>query len=274
MDRLLRPGAEAEGAGRRPRERGEGSLEPPSSEASVPAVGAEADVDRALDGLRARLRVHVEGPLLDDHAAARKVALAEAGWLVDATLGRIAPLHALAIARGELYAQLVSSHHWRRAQGATSDAAIRDGVVALARVRAGGFVTPDPAPTRAGLEALLIAIARQVQEEIPAGQGADDDVDRIARLWRYALSPFLRPFHLREHPAAPADELRGPFDSLVYDHVELAFRELGHARITAPPFGGRPLGAWIAELHQRREGVLQTLTNQQRTRAWAWQPGP
>jgi len=57
---------------------------------------------------------------------------------------------------------------------------------------------------------------------------------------------------------------RCPFDSLVHDLVELAFRELGHARITMPPFGGRPLAAWVAELRRRREGILTAFADEQR----------
>ncbi len=205
-----------------------------------------------MDDLRARLRVHVEGPLLIDHVAARKVALAEAGWLVDATLGRIAPLDALAIARGELYAQLVSSRHWRWAQGNTSERAMREGAEALDRVLTGGSVFVEPPPTRAGLDALLIAIAHQVQEEVPTGEGTDEDVDRIARLWRYKLGPYVTRERLGAKSPAAVDEL-------VHDLVELAFRELGHARITAPPFGGRPAAEWVTELKRRREGVVEGL---------------
>lgn len=198
----------------------------------------------------------MDGPLLTSHDAARRVALVEAARLVDATLGRVAPLDALAIARGELYALLVSSRHWRWAQGNTSERAMREGAEALDRGLAGGPVAPEPAPTRAGLDALLIAIAHRIQEEVPVGEGTDEDVDRIARLWRYALTPFLRPYVARERPGA---DLRGPFDELVHDLIELAFRELGHARITAPPFGGRPAAEWIIELRRRREGVRKTL---------------
>ncbi|GEM_PF-2765345 len=223
-------------------------------------------VGRAIEDLRARLRVHVDGPLLTSHDAARKVALVEAGRLVDATLGRIGPLDALAIARGELYALVVSSRHWRWAQGKTSDAAVRDGGEALRRLLQKPSASAEPVPTRAGLETLLIQIAHQIKDEVPRGEGTDEDVDRIARLWRYALTPFLRPYVARERSdegslAGGTDELRGPFDSLVHDLVELAFRELGHARITAPPFGGRPAAAWVRELRRRREGAARAIGN-------------
>ncbi len=93
----------------------------------------------------------------------------------------------------------------------------------------------------------------------PRGEGTDADVQRITDLWNWALSPFLRAFYLREPPAAAADELGGPFDSLVHDLVELAFRELGHARVTAPPFGGRPATVWVAELRRRRERIREAV---------------
>jgi len=35
--------------------------------------------------------------------------------------------------------------------------------------------------------------------------------------------------------------------------------------MTAPPFGGRPLAAWLAELRRRREEILGALANDQRT---------
>lgn len=187
------------------------------------------------------------------------MALVEAGWLVDATLGRLAPLDALAIVRGELYAALVSSPHWRWAQGRTSENAMRDGGEAVDRIRRRPSIATEFPPTRAGLDALLIAIAHQIQEEVPRGEGTDADVERFTRLWRYALTPFLWPYGAREHPGA---DLRGPFDELVQDLVELAFRELGHARISAPPFGGRSLAEWVKDLKRRREAVVAALVGQ------------
>ncbi len=207
-------------------------------------------VERAVDELRARLRVHVDGPLLVDNPAARKVALVEAARLVAVTLGTIAPLDALAIARGELYALLVSSRHWRWAKGQTSDVAMIAGAEAFSRARQGPSV--EPVPTRAGLDALLIAIAHQIQDEVAVGEGTDADVDRVARLWRYALQPYVSRERL-------GSEARSAGDEFVHDLVELAFRELGHARITAPPFGGRPDAEWIKELKRRREGVLRMM---------------
>ncbi len=202
--------------------------------------------------------MHVEGPLLVDHVAARKVALVEAGWLVDSTLGRIGPLDALAIARGDLYAQLVSSRHWRWAQGRTSDEAIRGGGEALLRVEQQPAAAAEPVPTRAGLDALLIGLAHQVQQEIPRGEGTDEDVDRIARLWRYALQLYVSRERISADAPAAGDEL-------VHDLVELAFRELGHARIAAPPFGGRPAAEWVRELKRRREEVMRGLVGRVRT---------
>lgn len=43
--------------------------------------------------------------------------------------------------------------------------------------------------------------------------GSDADIDRFTRLWRYALTPFLRPYVARAHRRATASELRGPFES-------------------------------------------------------------
>ncbi len=186
----------------------------------------------------------------------RKVALVEAAHLVDVTLGRIAPLEALAIARGELYAPLVLSRHWRWAQGNTSERAIREGAEALAQVLVSGAVAAEPSPTRARLGTLLIAIAHQIQDEVPKGEETDEDVDRMARLLRYALAPYVSPERF-------GPEARAAGDEFVHDLVELAFRELGHARITAPPFGGRPAAEWVRELRRRREGVLPTFGNEQ-----------
>ncbi|MBI4615010.1 MAG: hypothetical protein HY720_15465 [Planctomycetes bacterium] len=126
---------------------------------------------------------------------------------------------------------------------------MRDGGEALVRVQRQPAAVAEPIPTRAVLDAFLIQIAHQVQVEIPRGEGTDDDVDRIARLWRYALQPYVT----RERLVA---EARAAGDELVHDLVELAFRELGHARITAPPFGGRPAAEWVWELKRRREGIL------------------
>ncbi len=84
-------------------------------------------------------------------------------------------------------------------------------------------------------------------------------MDRLARLWRSAPGPLLRPYVVREHAASSPLDLRGPFDSLVRDLVEIAFRELGHARLTAPRFGGRPVAAWLAELRRRTTDLVRVL---------------
>lgn len=36
-----------------------------------------------------------------------------------------------------------------------------------------------------------VPIAFEIQKHVPVGGGRDEDVDRLARLWRYALTPFL-----------------------------------------------------------------------------------
>ena len=223
-----------------------------------------ATVLGALEEARARLRVHVEGPFIANRGDIDKLADAEAARLIEATGGRLAPLEARQVLRGELYAQVLASPRWKWASGSTADRAMQDAYEALLRAllrEADPSHVPPPPLSRAAFEALLIQIAHQIQEEISLGEGTDADVDRLTRLWRYALTPFLRPYVARERPGATADELRGPFEWLVHDLVELAFRELGHARITAPPFGGRSAAEWFAELRRRREGILRASRN-------------
>ncbi len=97
------------------------------------------------------------------------------------------------------------------------------------------------------------------------GAGTDDEVDRVARLWRYALTPFLWPYYLRENPSASSDEMRHPFNSLIHGLVELAFPDLGRVRITAPTSGGRPIAARVAELRRRDERILGAIADEPRT---------
>lgn len=224
-----------------------------------------ATVLGALEEARGRLRVYVEGPFIGSRGDIDKLADAEAARLLDATGGRLAPVEARQVLRGEIYAQVIASPRWKWASGNTADRAIREGhealVGALLREADPSHVPPPPL-SRAAFEALLIEIARQIQDEVPLGEGTDADVDRLTRLWRYALTPFLRPYVARERPGATADDLCGLFEWLVHDLVELAFRELGHARITAPPFGGRPAAAWATELRKRREDVLAAVAHE------------
>lgn len=219
-------------------------------------VPEQGTVMGALAVTRARLRVHVEGPFLRDRADIDRLGDVEGARLIAATGGRIAPLEARAILRGEIYAELLSRPAWKWAAGDTANNALRLShealLSALRRSR-----SSEPRPTRDGLEAVLIQLARAIQAEIPAGQGTDADVDRFASLWRYALSPYLRAYVAREHPASSPSEVRGPFDSLVHDLVELAFRELGHGGINAPPLGGRSAGSWVSELRRRRGEVVR-----------------
>jgi len=59
---------------------------------------------------------------------------------------------------------------------------------------------------------------------------------------------------LRGHGRQDLQALRS-FDSLVHDLVDLAFREFGHVRNTAPPFGGRPAAEWVRELKRWKAEV-------------------
>ncbi len=221
-----------------------------------------ATVLGALEEARGRLRVHVEGPFIANRGDIDKLADSEAARLLDATGGRLAPVEARQVLRGELYGLVLASPRWKWASGNIADRSIEQGYAALLRAllrEADPSHVPPPPLSRAAFEALLIQIAHQVQEEVPLGEGTDADVDRLTRLWRYALTPFLRPYVARQRPGATADELRGPFEWLVHDLVELAFRELGHSNITPAPFGGRPLSAWVVELRRRRDSVLKSV---------------
>lgn len=86
------------------------------------------------------------------------------------------------------------------------------------------------------------------------GEGTDEDVDRLSRLWRHALQPYVSGERL-------GPDSRSVGDELVRDLVELVFREMGHARITAPPFGGRPASERVEELRRRREGCARPREN-------------